>query len=196
MRHYALTGGIGSGKSTVLAMFSALGVPVYSADEAAKLALTNNKNIQDQISVIFGSEAFEGDSLNRSYIAEQVFSNKQKLAALNAIVHPAVKEAYDNWRKKQTAPYTMYEIPLVFELDITDRFDAIVLVVASEEARIQRVQQRDSTTKKAVLARMANQWTDEQKIPHADFIIENNSLDNTQSQVHELHHHFMMRSKK
>ena len=109
MMHYALTGGIGSGKSTVLAMFSALGVPVYSADEAAKLALTNNKNIQDQISVIFGSEAFEGDSLNRSYIAEQVFSNKQKLAALNAIVHPAVKEAYDNWRKKQTAPFVMDE---------------------------------------------------------------------------------------
>ncbi len=187
MKHYALTGGIGSGKSTVLSLFKEMGVPTFSADDSAKHAMQHNPDVRKKITALFGDVAFKDGKLNRAFLAEQVFKDKAKLEALNAVVHPAANSAYTQWQEAQNAPYTMYEFPIVFELNAQDRFDGIILVTANEKERIKRVKVRDQVGEDAVRARMQNQWTDEQKIPVADFVIENIDLSSTAAQVKALH---------
>lgn len=191
MKHYALTGGIGSGKSTVLAMFNKMGIPTFSADDSAKYAMQYNPDVKAKIIAIFGDAAYKGDAPNRALLAEQVFQDKAKLEALNAVVHPAAKAAYAQWQDAQDAPYTMYEFPIVFELGAQDRFDGVVLITAPEKERIRRVQNRNKISEDAVRARMLNQWADEQKVPLADFVIENTDLSSTSSQVNALHQHLL-----
>lgn len=187
MKHYALTGGIGSGKSTVLSLFKEMGVPTFSADDSAKHAMQHNPDVRKKITALFGDVAFKGGKLNRAFLAEQVFKDKAKLETLNAVVHPAANSAYTQWQEAQNASYTMYEFPIVFELNAQDRFDGIILVTANEKERIKRVKVRDQVGEDAVRARMQNQWTDEQKIPVADFVIENIDLSSTAAQVKALH---------
>ena len=187
MKHYALTGGIGSGKSTVLSLFKEMGVPTFSADDSAKHAMQHNPDVRKKITALFGDVAFKDGKLNRAFLAEQVFKDKAKLETLNAVVHPAANSAYTHWQVAQNAPYTMYEFPIVFELNAQDRFDGIILVTANEKERIKRVKVRDQVGEDAVRARMQNQWTDEQKIPVADFVIENIDLSSTAAQVKALH---------
>ena len=191
MKHYALTGGIGSGKSTVLAMFNKMGIPTFSADDSAKHAMQYNPDVKAKIIAIFGDEAYKGDTPNRALLAEQVFQDKAKLEALNAVVHPAAKAAYAQWQDAQDVPYTMYEFPIVFELGAQDRFDGVVLITAPEKERIRRVQNRDRISEDAVRARLLNQWTDAQKVSLADFVIENIDLSSTASQVNALHQHLL-----
>lgn len=196
MKHYAITGGIGSGKSTVLTLFNKLGIPTFSADDSAKLAMENSLEIKEKIISLFGDAAFTNGALNRKFLSEQVFYDKSKLEALNAVVHPAAKVAYDQWRDAQDAPYTMYEIPIVFELHAQDRFDGVLLVVTPKAERIKRVKNRDKVTEDTVQARMKNQWNDEQKLPLADFVIENIDLSKTEVQVNALHQQFLEESKQ
>ena len=193
MKHYALTGGIGSGKSTVLALFKKLGVPTFSADNSAKHAMEVTPEVKAEVLALFGDKAYINGVLNREFIASQVFHDKTKLKALNNVVHPAAKAAYDQWKEAQDAPYTVYEIPIVFELDVQDRFDGVILITTPESERINRVQTRDNMTEKAVRARMKYQWTDDQKIPLADFVIENVDLSNTEVQVSRLHQKLLKR---
>ena len=187
MKHYALTGGIGSGKSTVLKLFNELGVPNFAADDSAKKAMEQDASIQQQIVKIFGEASYIKGKLNRSFIAQKVFGNQEKLQQLNAVVHPAARAAYVNWQQKQDAPYTIYEFPLVFELGEQDRFDGVILVVSPESLRIQRVKKRDNISENAIGKRIIHQWTDEQKQPLADMVIHNDIMDETVSQVHKLH---------
>ena len=187
MKHYALTGGIGSGKSTVLKLFNELGVPTFAADDSAKKAMEEDASIQQRIVEIFGEASYIKGKLNRSFIAQKVFGNQEKLQQLNAVVHPAARAAYVNWQQKQDAPYTIYEFPLVFELGEQDRFDGVILVVSSESLRIQRVKKRDNISEDAIRKRIMHQWTDEQKRPLADMVIHNDIIDETVSQVHKLH---------
>lgn len=187
MKHYALTGGIGSGKSTVLKLFNELGVPTFAADDSAKKAMEEDASIQQRIVEIFGKASYIKGKLNRSFIAQKVFGNQEKLQQLNAVVHPAARAAYVNWQQQQDAPYTIYEFPLVFELGEQDRFDGVILVVSSESLRIQRVKKRDNISEDAVRKRIMHQWTDEQKQPLADMVIHNNIMGETVSQVHKLH---------
>jgi dephospho-CoA kinase len=187
MKHYALTGGIGSGKSTVLKLFSELGVPTFAADDSAKKAMEEDARIQQRIVEIFGEASYIKGKLNRSFIAQKVFGNQEKLQQLNAVVHPAARAAYVNWQQQQDAPYTIYEFPLVFELSEQDRFDGVILVVSTESLRIQRVKKRDNISEDAIRKRIMHQWTDEQKQPLADMVIHNNIMDETVSQVHKLH---------
>lgn len=187
MKHYALTGGIGSGKSTVLSMFEDLGVPTFAADESAKHAMEHDAVLRDKIIATFGAASYNKGKLNRPFIADQVFGNDEKLSQLNAIVHPAAREAYINWQKQQDTPYTLYEFPLVFELGEQDRFDGVILVVSPESQRIERVQIRDNTTEQSIRNRMLHQWSDEKKIPLTNMIIQNNSLGETNLQVAKLH---------
>jgi dephospho-CoA kinase len=187
MKHYALTGGIGSGKSTVLKLFNELGVPTFAADDSAKKAMEEDASIQQRIVEIFGKASYIKGKLNRSFIAQKVFGNQEKLQQLNAVVHPAARAAYVNWQQQQDAPYTIYEFPLVFELGEQDRFDGVILVVSSESLRIQRVKKRDNISEDAIRKRIMHQWTDEQKQPLADMVIHNNIMDETVSQVHKLH---------
>ena len=187
MKHYALTGGIGSGKSTVLKLFNELGVPTFAADDSAKKAMEQDASIQQQIVEIFGEASYIKGKLNSSFIAQKVFGNQEKLQQLNAVVHPAARAAYLNWQQKQNAPYTIYEFPIVFELGEQDRFDGVILVVSSESLRIQRVKKRDNISDDAIRKRMMHQWTDEQKQPLANMVIHNDIMDETVSQVNKLH---------
>ena len=187
MKHYALTGGIGSGKSTVLTLFSELGVPTFAADDSAKMAMEQDVDIKAKITALFGEASYAKGKLNRPFIAEQVFDNKEKLQQLNALVHPAARAAYSNWQQAQDAPYTVYEFPLVFELGEQERFDGVILFISPEASRIQRVENRDGVTEEAIRKRMMHQWTDEQKQPLTDMLIHNNSIDETADQVRKLH---------
>ena len=187
MKHYALTGGIGSGKSTVLTLFSELGVPTFAADDSAKMAMEQDVDIKAKITALFGEASYAKGKLNRPFIAEQVFDNKEKLQQLNALVHPAARAAYSNWQQAQDAPYTVYEFPLVFELGEQERFDGVILVISPEASLIQRVENRDGVTEEAIRKRMMHQWTDEQKQPLTDMLIHNNSIDETADQVRKLH---------
>jgi dephospho-CoA kinase len=187
MKHYALTGGIGSGKSTVLALFNELGVPTFSADDSAKMAMEQDASIRAKITELFGEDSYIKEKLNRPFIATQVFGNQEKLQQLNDIVHPAARAAYTNWQQAQDAPYTIYEFPLVFELGEQDRFDGVILVISPEASRIQRVKIRDGITEQAIRKRMMHQWTDEQKHPLTDIRIYNNTIEETTDQVRKLH---------
>ena len=187
MKHYALTGGIGSGKSTVLALFNELGVPTFAADDSAKKAMEQDVNIVAKIKELFGEASYSNGKLNRPFIAAQVFGNQEKLQQLNALVHPAARAAYTNWQQAQDAPYTIYEFPLVFELGEQDRFDCVILVLSPEASRIQRVKTRDGVTETDIRKRMMHQWTDEQKQALTNMLIHNNTIEETTDQVYKLH---------
>ncbi|WP_343486094.1 dephospho-CoA kinase [Allomuricauda sp. d1] len=187
MKIVGLTGGIGSGKSFVAAIFKELDIPVYDSDLEAKRLMHSSSPLKEAIIGLLGENAYYDEGLNRAFVAEKVFGNSKLLSDLNAIVHPAVKEHFLNWCKNQNAPYVIQETALIFENNIQDRYDAIILVVAPEALRIKRVMQRDDQTKKQVLMRMGEQLDDGEKRKHAHFIIDNVNADLTREQVHKIH---------
>ena len=173
-RHYALTGNIGSGKSTVARLFAAFGVPVYFADAAAKRLMHEDENLRAGLIDAFGPQTYLPDgSLDRAYLARRAFNGDADLARLNALVHPAVHRDADRWRAVQTAPYTLYEAAIVFELERESAFDGVVVVAAPEAVRRARVLARDRATPEQFAARAAKQWTDERKEAAADHLIRN-----------------------
>ncbi|WP_228235781.1 dephospho-CoA kinase [Allomuricauda sp. M10] len=182
-----LTGGIGSGKSTVAKMFEKLGVPVYDSDHEAKLLMVTSLTIKDGVTRLFGEDAYTEGEINRKYIASKVFKDKELLKQLNAIVHPVVREHFLQWTAQQSAPYVIQETALIFENNAQDKYDFTILVTAPEEARIKRVMTRDSMDKEAILDRMKNQMQDADKIPLAHFCIENVDLKTTKRKVKQLH---------
>lgn len=178
-----LTGGIGSGKTTVANYFKELGVPVYIADDGAKRVM-QSKNILAEIKAAFGGNIFDNDILNRAKLAQIVFNDKEQLAKLNAIVHPAVKLDFDNWVKEhKNNDYVMYEAAILFESGRYKDCDVIITVTAPEEVRIDRVIKRDQTTREEVLSRMKMQWNDEKRISKSNFVINNNNLKNAKEEV-------------
>lgn len=187
MKFVGLTGGIGSGKSTVAAMFQELGVPVYNSDERAKRLMNTSKKIKKQLIELLGKKAFQDNKLNRPFIAEKVFNDASLLSQLNGIVHPVVRENFMSWSKKQNSPYVIQETALIFENKSQELYDIIILVTAPKEARINRVLSRDKTTKEQVEARMNNQLDDSLKIPMANYIVENIDLKSTRTKVIEVH---------
>ena len=182
-----LTGGIGSGKSTVADMFRDLGIPVYNSDERAKELMRTSKKIRKKIIDLLGEGAYHGEELDRSYIAQKVFQDKPLLAKLNSIVHPAVRKDFLEWANHQKAEYVLQETALLFENHAQNLYDKTILVTAPKALRLERLMQRDQSTKEALLARMENQWEDEAKIKLADFNIENIDLENTLLKVGQVH---------
>jgi dephospho-CoA kinase len=182
-----LTGGIGSGKSTVAKMFMDLGVPVYLADDEAKKLLSGDPSVRKSVEKLLGEKAYIGDKPDRAYIASQVFDNSKKLESLNKIIHPAVRKHFKNWYTLQVAPYVIKEAAILFESGSNDDCDAVITVTAPPEIRIERVILRDHTTEEAVKARMKHQWSDEEKLKLSDFVITNTSLKKTQDQVRKIH---------
>ena len=182
-----LTGGIGSGKSTVAEMFRELGVPVYDSDEEAKHLMATSEDIKQQIVALFGKEAYLDEELNRKHIASKVFSDRGKLEELNSIIHPAVRTHFIEWRKGQTAPYVVQESALIFESGIQSMYDFVVLVTAPLDIRIKRVMERDDVAMEKVQDRIENQMGDHEKISLADFMVENVDLETTRKKVTELH---------
>lgn len=183
-----LTGGIGSGKTTVAGFFKELGIPVYIADEAAKNLMETSEEIRAKIIQLLGNEAYSGNEPNRKFIAAKVFNDPEKLEALNGIIHPAVASDFQQWKKKQKdSEYVLYEAAILFEKGGYKNCDFNVLVTAPMEARIDRLQKRDQSTVEEIEARMRNQWPDEKKRELADFTIENGNLSQTKEQVKTLH---------
>jgi dephospho-CoA kinase len=171
-----LTGGIGSGKTTIANYFATMGVPVYIADNAAKKVM-QSKSITEQIKTTFGDSLFENEILNRAKLAEIVFNNADKLAALNSIVHPAVKNDFELWLlDNKNSEYVIYEAAILFESGRYKECDVIITVTAPEEIRIERVIERDNTTREQVLSRMKMQWNDEKRISLSNFVINNSNL--------------------
>lgn len=179
MKLIGLTGGIGSGKSTVAEVFKTLGIPVYESDARAKEIMSSDAKVRSHIIDLLGPEAYgKRNNIDRTWIASQVFSDRQKLDKLNAIVHPAVFADLLDWvseEKQQNAPYLIQESAIIFEEDLLKRLDAVILVVSNEEVRIARVMERDNWTRDQVSDRIAHQWKDEAKIPLADYVIFNDA---------------------
>ncbi len=182
-----LTGGIGSGKSTVAQMFRDLGVPVYDSDAEAKQLMVNSTELKHAIIALLGEDAYTDGTLNRSYIAEKVFTDPGLLEKLNALVHPAVRTDFTQWAAQQKAPYVIQETALIFENGIQDFYDRILLVTAPLELRIKRVMDRDNVTEKQILERMEHQLTDDKKESQAHFCIQNIDFKTTRETVEELH---------
>ena len=178
-----LTGGIGSGKTTIANYFKSFGIPLYIADDEAR-KIMQSAEITEAIKNVFGDTVFENEKLNREELAKIVFNNPEKLEKLNKIVHPAVKKHFEQWLLQHTAaPYVIYEAAILFESGSYKNCDLIITVTAPVESRIQRVIERDKTTRELVLKRMNAQWTDEQRISKSDFIIENTSIETTKLEV-------------
>jgi len=182
-----LTGGIGSGKSTVARMFELLNVPVYYADLEAKNLMNSAVSLKLGIVQLFGEKAYANNLLNRGYIADIVFRDKEKLQALNALVHPEVRKHFLDWVDSQIGPYVIQENPLIFEKNDQHLFDKVISVTADKKIRIQRVIDRDGLSKEQVCDRMANQLDDTSKTELADFVIYNETLENTKIQVNDIH---------
>lgn len=182
-----LTGGIGSGKTTVANFFKELGVPVYITDTEAKILMNASEPLKRSIIDLFGKEAYSNNTLDRKFIASQVFRDKPLLDSLNALVHPAVRQDFEAWKLRQRAPYVLYETAILFEEGGYKNCDFVILVTASRELKIERLLQRDQSSIEEIEARMAHQWSDEKKISLADFVIENNELKNTFKKVREIH---------
>jgi len=182
-----LTGGIGSGKSTVSRMFADLGVPIYESDKRAKRLMQSSKKVRKAIIDLIGDKAYIDKKLNRSYIAEKVFNDYALLEQLNAIVHPAVRKQFLKWSKKQDFPYVIQENAIIFESGSQDFYDKTILITAPIEIRIARILERDVTSEENILARIDNQWKDAQKMPLADYVIENIDLNETRKKIERLH---------
>jgi dephospho-CoA kinase len=178
-----LTGGIGSGKTTVANYFKSYGIPVYIADDEAR-KIMQSADILEAIKNLFGADVFENETLNREKLAKIVFNNPESLEKLNGIVHPAVKKHFEQWLLQNLqAPYVIYEAAILFESGRYKDCDIIITVTAPIESRIQRVIKRDNTTRELVLKRINAQWTDEKRISKSDFVIENIAIEPTKLEI-------------
>ncbi len=189
-----LTGGIGSGKTTVANFFVELGVPVYNSDKEAKKLMTSSKRVKKAIIELLGKQAYKNKKLNKKYISEQIFNDDTLLIKMNGIVHPAVQKDFLAWARKQKAPYVIQETALIFENTKQDFYDFIILVTAPIELRLERVMVRDGASKKEVMDRLKNQLDDEDKIPFSDYVLENTKLPKTKLKVEEIHNDLLNNS--
>ena len=182
-----ITGGIGSGKSTVAKIFEVLGIPVFYADDAAKELMNKDEKLKQQLIKEFGNDLYLNGELNRPYLSSLVFADSKKLALLNAIVHPATIANADKWMHQQTAPYAIKEAALIFESDAHKQLDKVIGVYAPTSLRLQRVRQRDNISEEAIMARMNKQMDEEAKMKLCDYIITNNELELIIPQVLQIH---------
>ncbi len=186
MMRIGLTGGIGSGKSTVARIFEVLGIPVYYADEAAKKLMAEDEELKQQIIAAFGAGSYTDGRLNRGHLSSIVFNNPEQLALLNSIVHPVTIQDAQKWMEQQTSPYTIKEAALIFESGSQKNLDKVIGVHAPEELRIKRIMQRDKITEDGIRLRMQNQMNEEDKMKLCDFVIWNDEKHVLVEQVLEI----------
>lgn len=184
-----ITGGIGSGKTTVCKIFETLGIPVYYADERAKWLMVNDSGLKQSIRQLLGEEAYDKEGrLDRGFIAGVVFQSPELLERLNALVHPAVALDLEKWQNQQTgAPYTLKEAALIYESGSNRLLDKIIVVTAPLEMRIRRVMERDGVSWESVEARISRQMPEAEKVRMADFVIYNDGSRSLIGQVIEVH---------
>ncbi len=191
-----LTGGIGSGKSTVAQMFAVLGIPVYSADEASKRLMVENEELKSAIINHFGKASYVDGNLNRQYLAKLVFNDSKKLSLLNSLVHPATLSDAASWIKKQVAPYIIKEAALIFESGSNKSLDYVIGVDAPKDLRIQRAMLRDNISAQQVEDRINKQMDEQEKLQLCDYVIVNNEHQLVIPQVIALHEKFLKMEKK
>ena len=191
MLKIGLTGGIGSGKTTVAKLFELLNIPVYYADEASKRLYQTSDELKTSLKKHFGEDIYSGNELNRQKLAEIVFSDRARLELLNQLVHPPTIRDAREWIARQKAPYIIKEAALLFESGSYQDLDMIIGVYAPPELRIKRVMERDSATREQVLDRMNKQMPEEEKMKRCDFIINNDEVQMVIPQVLELNARFL-----
>lgn len=194
MLKVGITGGIGSGKSTVCQVFETLGIPVLYADRLAKELMTADPLIREQVSRLLGPEAYSAGQLNRSWIAQQVFGDEEKLALLNTIIHPAVGRYSAQWFYRQTSAYAIKEAALFFESGTDKEMDLIIGVSAPYELRISRTILRDGISQRQVEERMARQMDEAEKMRRCHFVLVNDDHHSLIEQVLSLHRELMSRT--
>jgi dephospho-CoA kinase len=187
MLRIGITGGIGSGKSTVSKIFEVLGVPVYYADDASKRLMNEDEELKEKLRSVFGEGVYVDGKLNRQYLSSIVFNDPLKLALLNSIVHPATIKDAEDWMLQQTAPYAIKEAALIFESGSQEHLDKVIGVYAPAAVRIHRVMQRDNVTKEEVLGRMSKQIDEDIKMRLCDYVIKNDEQELLIPQVIKLH---------
>ncbi|MBI5371516.1 MAG: dephospho-CoA kinase [Sphingobacteriales bacterium] len=195
MLRIGLTGGIGSGKSTVAKVFETLGIPVYYADEVAKQIMNSDPALKESIIQYFGAAAYKDGTLDRKYLAAIVFNNKEKLDLLNSLVHPATIRDSKNWMAEQQAPYAIREAALLFESGAADNLDFVIGVYAPRSLRIQRVIKRDGLTVEEIEKRISRQINEEMKMKLCDAVIRNDEQELVIPQVIRLHERMMEMSR-
>ena len=181
-----LTGGIGSGKTTLVNHMESLGVPVFIADEEAKKAM-QSPHVLEEVKTSFGNSIFENGQLNRQQLASIVFSNPDKLKELNSIIHPEVKRQFAIWLDQhKTVPFVVYEAAILFESGSYQNCDYIITVTAPLEDRITRVMQRDNCSREQVLQRINAQWTDEERAAKSNFVIDNTTAQSAKNEIDKI----------
>ena len=167
--------------------FAELGVPIYIADDEARRLTNTSKSIRKKIIALLGTEAYSSEGINRKYVAEKIFNDTHLLQRVSKIIHPKVTQHFNRWVKKQNGPYCIKEAAILFENGGYKDCDLTILVTAPVNVRVQRILERDNTTRLDIEDRISNQWDDEKKLLLANFHIENIDLETTKKQVKELH---------
>ncbi|MDQ6757000.1 MAG: dephospho-CoA kinase [Bacteroidota bacterium] len=196
MLKIGLTGGLGSGKTTVAAIFEVLGMPVYYADDASKKIMNENKNVKAAVQNAFGNRVYPNGKLDRKLLAEKVFKDEKKLQLLNSIVHPATLQDANEWIKKQQSIYIIKEAALIFESGSNKMLDYVIGVKAPLQLRLQRAMERDNISKDQAMTRINKQMNEEKKMSLCDYIIINDEQQMLIPQVLALHEKFLHLNKK
>lgn len=187
MLKIGVTGGIGSGKSTVAKVFEVLGIPVYYADDAAKKLMNEDEELKEKIKEHFGEAVYSDGVLNKKMVADIVFNAPQKIELLNSLVHPATLKDAERWMQENTTPYCIKEAALIFESGAQQNLDYVIGVTAPVPLRILRTMQRDAVSREEVIARMDKQLDEGMKIKLCDFVIINDGQEMLLPQILELH---------
>jgi dephospho-CoA kinase len=182
-----LTGGIGSGKSTISAIFQSLGVGVYNSDTISKQLLLQNTEIQKTIIDLFEGKILTNRKIDTKKISQIIFNDKEKLKSMNSIIHPAIKKHFTNWLEKQKGDYIIKESAIIFETKIEQNFDQIILVKAPINIKIDRIRKRDNISKELILSIMKNQFSDDFLETKCDYIIHNNETSFLTPQALKIH---------
>lgn len=191
MKQVGITGGIGSGKSTVCKIFETLNVPVFYADNEAKILMNSNEILKTEIANTFGKDVYKNNELDRKKLAQLVFNNPEALSKLNALVHPKVGVAYQSWLQKQNHPFVLKEAAILFESGSNKNLDEVIYVSAQESLRIKRVCLRDGVEVDQVQSRIKNQWPEEKKLKLSDHVVINDDIKMVIPQVLKLNQRFL-----
>ena len=187
----AITGGIGTGKTTISSMFAEKGVPVFNSDEIAKEIMNTNSLLKNEIVTAFGDKVYDKNRLNKEYLSDAIFNNETLLKKINAIVHPYVADEFNSWIKEQDSKYIIYESAIIFENQVEDFFDKIICVTASEEDVISRVMKRSNFSVDKIKSIINKQLPNDAKIQKSDYVIENINISKLSDKVLEIHNDIM-----
>jgi dephospho-CoA kinase len=187
----AITGGIGTGKTTILSMFADKGIPVFNSDEIAREIMNTNPLLKNEIITAFGDKAYDKNKLNKKYLSNVVFNNETLLKKINSIVHPYVADEFNSWIKKQDSKYIIYESAIIFENQGEGFFDKIICVTAPEDDIISRVMKRNNFSKDKIKSIINKQLPNEAKIQKSDYVIENVDISKLSDRVLEIHNNII-----